>query len=65
MVTYGGMSKRPVTVPTSYFIFKDISLRGFWLQRWMNSDKAEDCRTMIDYLLGLVHEGKLKYEYAM
>jgi len=22
MVTYGGMSKRPVTVPTSYFIFK-------------------------------------------
>ncbi|WVZ74907.1 hypothetical protein U9M48_023023 [Paspalum notatum var. saurae] len=62
MVTYGGMSKRPVTVPTSYFIFKDISLRGFWLQKWMNSDKAEDCRIMIDYLLGLVHEGKLKYE---
>lgn len=31
----------------------------------MNSDKAEDCRTMIDYLLGLVHEGKLKYEYVM
>ncbi|CAO2145293.1 unnamed protein product [Urochloa humidicola] len=26
MVTYGGMSKRPVTAPTSYFIFKDISL---------------------------------------
>jgi hypothetical protein len=22
MVTYGGMSKKPVTVPTSYFIFK-------------------------------------------
>jgi len=65
MVTYGGMSKRPVTIPTSYFIFKDISLRGFWLQRWMNSDKAEDCRTMIDYLLGLVHEGKLKYEMEL
>ncbi|CAO2153588.1 unnamed protein product [Urochloa humidicola] len=62
MVTYGGMSKRPVTAPTSYFIFKDISLRGFWLQKWINSDKAEDCRTMIDYLLDLVHEGKLKYE---
>ncbi|KAK3118173.1 hypothetical protein QOZ80_9BG0695310 [Eleusine coracana subsp. coracana] len=62
MVTYGGMSKKPVTIPTSYFIFKDLSLRGFWLQKWMNSDKAEDCRTMIDYLLGLVHEGKLTYE---
>jgi len=62
MVTYGGMSKKPVTVPTSYFIFKDLSLQGFWLQKWMNSDKAKDCRTLIDYLLGLVHEGKFKYE---
>ncbi|KAL6642091.1 hypothetical protein ACP70R_020272 [Stipagrostis hirtigluma subsp. patula] len=65
MVTYGGMSKKPVTVPTSYFIFKDLSLRGFWLQKWMNSDKADDCRAMIDYLLGLVQEGKLKYEMEL
>ncbi|KAL6905962.1 hypothetical protein ACP4OV_003563 [Aristida adscensionis] len=65
MVTYGGMSKRPVTVPTSYFIFKDLSLRGFWLQRWINSEKAEDCRKMIDYLLDLVHEGKLKYDMEL
>lgn len=65
MVTYGGMSKKPVTVSTSSFIFKDLSLRGFWLQKWMISDKAEDCRAMIDYLLGLVHEGKLKYEMEL
>jgi mitochondrial enoyl-[acyl-carrier protein] reductase / trans-2-enoyl-CoA reductase len=31
MVTYGGMSRRPVTVPTSALIFRDIKLRGFWL----------------------------------
>ena len=24
MVTYGGMSKRPVTVPTSYFILRSV-----------------------------------------
>ncbi|KAM0844056.1 hypothetical protein ACQ4PT_057302 [Festuca glaucescens] len=65
MVTYGGMSKKPVTVSTSSFIFKDLSLRGFWLQKWMNSDKAEDYRTMIDYLLALVQEGKLKYEMEL
>jgi mitochondrial enoyl-[acyl-carrier protein] reductase / trans-2-enoyl-CoA reductase len=45
-------------------MLKDLSLRGFWLQKWMNSDKVEDCRTLIDYLLSLVHEGKLKYEYV-
>ncbi|KQJ92689.1 enoyl-[acyl-carrier-protein] reductase, mitochondrial [Brachypodium distachyon] len=65
MVTYGGMSKRPVTVSTSSFIFKDLSLRGFWLQKWMSSDKADDCRRLIDYLLGLVQEGKLKYEMEL
>lgn len=34
MVTYGGMSREPVTVPTSALIFKDISVRGFWMTRW-------------------------------
>lgn len=65
MVTYGGMAKKPVTVSTSSFIFKDLSLRGFWLQKWMSSDKAEECRNMIDYLLDLVREGKLRYEMEL
>lgn len=62
MVTYGGMSKKPITVSTSAFIFKELTLTGFWLQRWMSSDKAEERQTMIDYLLGLCRDGKLKYE---
>ena len=45
-------------------ISKDLSLKGFWLWNWMNSEKAEDCKKMIDYLLGLVKEGKLKYQYV-
>lgn len=27
MVTYGGMSMRPVTLPTSAFIFNDVQLK--------------------------------------
>ncbi|OMO67582.1 Alcohol dehydrogenase superfamily, zinc-type [Corchorus capsularis] len=65
MVTYGGMSKKPVAVPTSSFIFKDLSLRGFWLQKWLSTDKAKECRHMIDYLLCLAKEGKLKYEMEL
>ncbi|XP_020530012.1 probable trans-2-enoyl-CoA reductase, mitochondrial isoform X1 [Amborella trichopoda] len=65
MVTYGGMSKKPITVSTSSFIFKDLSLRGFWLQNWMTSHKADECRVMIDYILDLVHEGKFKYEMEL
>ncbi|XVF20173.1 hypothetical protein REPUB_Repub11eG0175300 [Reevesia pubescens] len=65
MVTYGGMSKKPITVSTSSFIFKDLSLRGFWLQKWLSADKAEECRPMVDYLLCLAQEGKLKYEMEL
>lgn len=34
IVTYGGMSREPLTVPTSALIFKDIQVRGFWMTRW-------------------------------
>ncbi|PIN00708.1 Zn2+-binding dehydrogenase (nuclear receptor binding factor-1) [Handroanthus impetiginosus] len=65
MVTYGGMSKKPITVSTSSFIFKDLSLRGFWLQKWMSSEKAKECREMIDYLLSLTRSGELKYDMEL
>ncbi|CAA7038201.1 unnamed protein product [Microthlaspi erraticum] len=62
MVTYGGMSKKPITVSTTSFIFKDLALRGFWLQNWLSMSKVKECREMIDYLLGLARDGKLTYE---
>lgn len=62
MVTYGGMAKKPITVSTSSFIFKDLALRGFWLQKLMTSDSTMACRPKIDYLLSLVQRGILKYE---
>ncbi|KAL5581155.1 hypothetical protein UlMin_013597 [Ulmus minor] len=65
MVTYGGMSKKPITVSTSSFIFKDLSLKGFWLQKLLSSEKAKECTSMIDYLLELVREGKLRYEMEL
>lgn len=65
MVTYGGMSKKPITVSTSAFIFKELSLKGFWLQKWISSDKTDECREMTDYLLGLIREGKLKYDMEL
>lgn len=49
---------------SKYIFLQDLSLKGFWLQKWMNSEKATECRNMIDYLLCLAQEGKLKYEYV-
>ena len=37
VVTYGGMSMQPVSIPTSLLIFKDLQFRGFWLSgRYVN-----------------------------
>jgi trans-2-enoyl-CoA reductase len=61
MVTYGGMSKKPITVSTSSFIFKDLRLRGYWMQNWINLHTVNEFKPMTDYLLRLVRDGQLKY----
>ncbi|KAJ8923054.1 hypothetical protein NQ315_001603 [Exocentrus adspersus] len=45
IVTYGGMSREPVTVPTSALIFKDIRVMGFWMTRWAK-EKANSVERM-------------------
>ncbi|XP_068998345.1 enoyl-[acyl-carrier-protein] reductase, mitochondrial [Embiotoca jacksoni] len=61
MVTYGGMSKQPVTVPVSALIFKDVKVRGFWVTQWKrdNSHDGNAFRAMLDELCSLIRKGKL------
>lgn len=58
MLTYGGMSKQPVTLPTSLHIFKGLTSKGFWV--------TENCRrepqSKIDAIKALV---KLYQEGAL
>lgn len=61
LVTYGGMSKKPITLATGPLIFKDIRLRGFWLGKWKSKHSNEDFAEMTNMLLGLVRDGKLQY----
>lgn len=60
MVTYGGMSREPVTIPTSAFIFKDLSFYGFWMTRWNEQADPSKKDTMITELVSLMVEGKVK-----
>lgn len=61
MVTYGGMSKQPVTVPTAALIFKDLKIVGFWRTQWAKQSantKLDD--EMYEYLSRIAIEGKLQ-----
>lgn len=60
MVTYGGMSREPVMVPTSAFIFKNIALHGFWMTAWTKEHSKMEQDKMIKEVVELILEGKLK-----
>jgi len=60
MVTYGGMSKRPVQVPTSLLIFNDIKLRGFWLSRWVEQNSEAARTAMLEELAQMVSKKELR-----
>ncbi|KAH7037308.1 zinc-binding dehydrogenase [Microdochium trichocladiopsis] len=59
VVTYGGMSRQPVALPTGLLIFKNIRFLGFWLSRWADRDVAAKERT-VNEILDLIREGKFK-----
>ncbi|XP_019869633.1 enoyl-[acyl-carrier-protein] reductase, mitochondrial [Aethina tumida] len=61
MVTYGGMSREPVTVPTSALIFKDIQVRGFWMTRWSKENASSvDRLEMFEELISLMTNNELQ-----
>jgi len=62
MVTYGGMSKLPVAIPTGALIFKDQKFYGYWMTRWTQSRPASDPERMkmMSEICDLLRSGKLK-----
>jgi len=58
-VTYGAMSKQPLTLPASMFIFKDIHFHGFWVSRWSEKNPSDKLATVSD-VLDMVRRGEFK-----
>ena len=59
MVTYGGMSKKPMLIGASMLIFKDLRFSGFWVSRWSDAHPEEKTRT-VDELLDMMRKGEFK-----
>ncbi|KAL3418893.1 mitochondrial trans-2-enoyl- reductase [Phlyctema vagabunda] len=59
LVTYGGMSKQPVNLPTGLLIFKDLKFSGFWVSRWSDAHPAEKKRC-VDEILEWTRRGDFK-----
>jgi NADPH:quinone reductase-like Zn-dependent oxidoreductase len=58
-VFYSTISGKPSVVPATQFIFRDISMRGFWLANWFNNAKPDQITEMYDRLAPLVASGAI------
>jgi NADPH:quinone reductase-like Zn-dependent oxidoreductase len=63
-VFYSTISGKPSVVPAALLIFRDISMRGFWLAHWFNRAKPEEITAMYDRLTPLVASGAISSPIA-
>jgi len=64
LVSYGGMSRKPMVVPPGSLIFKKQTIRGFWLLYWYRSAKADEITAMFDHLAPLIAAGRISTPVA-
>ncbi|PBK99314.1 NAD-binding protein [Armillaria gallica] len=60
LVSYGAMSKQPLSFPTSLFIFKNLTAHGFWQHGWYQQRSRADREDLMRKLVNLTSQGKLK-----
>ncbi|KAJ8522734.1 hypothetical protein ONZ45_g701 [Pleurotus djamor] len=60
LVSYGAMSKQPLSLPTSLFIFKNLKAHGFWQSRWYADRSREEQEKLMRTLVAFMSEGKLE-----
>jgi trans-2-enoyl-CoA reductase len=59
LVTYGGMSKEPLTLPHDLLVQKQLKLRGFWIANWYASHSHEEASKMINDIAGMIRNKRL------
>ncbi len=59
VVNYGAMSGEACKVAVASFVFRNVTLRGFWLAFWFRQATAEQQRALFAELVPLIAEGAL------
>lgn len=59
LVNYGMMSGEPCTVSPASFVFRDITLRGFWLAFWFRNATPAQQMAVFGEVAQLIATGKL------
>ena len=65
IVTYGGMSKRPMSLPYEIVNYNQLNLKGFWMAKWAAEHPKEERDAMIDEIIGLIRADKLSFFFEL
>lgn len=60
LVNYGAMSGEPCQISPASFVFRDITLRGFWLSQWFRTATPERRAEMFGEIGKFIAAGKLR-----
>ena len=60
LVNYGAMSGERCMISPRYFVFRDITLRGFWLSQWFKKATPAQRTAVFGEIAKLIAEGKLQ-----
>jgi trans-2-enoyl-CoA reductase len=65
IVTYGAMSKKPITVPFDIVSSKMLKMRGFWISKWMEENSIKDRSKMLNDISRMIKKGALQFFFEM
>ena len=54
------MSGDPCQVPPDAFVFRDLTMRGFWLARWFQQTPEDTRRALVTEIAQLITAGTLR-----
>ncbi|KAL0953383.1 hypothetical protein HGRIS_004622 [Hohenbuehelia grisea] len=60
LVSYGAMSKQPLSLPTSLFIFKNLTAHGFWQSQWYAQKGRKEQEKLMKTLVHFMSQDGLK-----
>jgi NADPH:quinone reductase-like Zn-dependent oxidoreductase len=64
LVFYSSISGKPFSATGSQLIFRDLSIRGFWLPNWFKTATADEITAMYDHLAPMVASGAINAPVA-
>lgn len=65
VVTYGGMSKKPFTIPYDVLTQRQITLKGYWMAKWNEEHTKEERTKMIEDIASMIRRKQLTFFYEM